>query len=260
MLEIIESQIYKHYLIMKAEIGESAHLFIYPLIGLLPLALFANVMIENGAPPETMSFLIIGTIVWNFYAVAQRGVTYGLVWEFWARTVRSLFASRISIGEFIIGNVIVGLITGLIAGAFALAVAYFWFSFNLFSLGLWLIPAFLMVVLNASSEGLILNSLIILMGPKFRALIWIIPGVIMIFCGIYYPVSALPLSARAISYMLPTTYAVKGLRDAYAGFPNINDFIIGASISIVYMLISSYIFKLSIKKAKRNGLLVRLDE
>jgi ABC-2 type transport system permease protein len=63
----------------------------------------------------------------------------------------------------------------------------------------------------------------------------------MFLCGLFFPISSLPVFLRPISYMLPLTYGVDILHGAVHGgniFPLALDFLIIAAFSILMFYIS----------------------
>jgi ABC-2 type transport system permease protein len=78
-------------------------------------------------------------------------------------------------------------------------------------------PAAALVYLFSLSSLLsygILSAAFTLVFKRSDPLNWVVGATAYLFSGVYFPISILPPALRAISYLLPFTYAIDGLRGA----------------------------------------------
>ncbi len=211
MFEETTSYIYKQWKIMSRRPGELAWIFVYPFIGLLSIGIYAFFLITQGAPLDSILYVLVGVISWNFYDVSQRAITFGITLDIWSNCLRHSFAGNSRIRHFILGNSVFGLISSVLTFFLVAAAGLLVFGFNLFSAWLWLIPNLLIVFIFATGIGLMIDSLLISQSEKYMSLIWTMTGVIMIFSGVYYPASVLPAPMQAVSQILPTTHAINSM-------------------------------------------------
>jgi ABC-2 type transport system permease protein len=161
--------------------------------------------------------------------------------------------------DFIAGNGIFGLISSFIALVLVGILGIFLLNFNIFTGGIYMILSMVSIFIFALSIGLMIDYTIITRGHNFMSLIWISSGVIMIFSGVYYPITILPEAAQYISMALPSTYALSGLRALLgisAGEP-VTLLMTAFGISFLYLLVSLFVFKSALRKGRESGVVTR---
>lgn len=245
---------YKLYKMTTKSSGEKAWLFIYPLVGLFSIGFLAAYLKSVGGVMTTIHFVLIGVIVWSFYDLCQKAPVYGLLFDIWDHCLKHIIVSRATTYDFIIGTSAFGLASAIFTSLYLTAASITFFSFNIFEGGLTTIIALISIFIFATSMALLINSLIISKDKEYMVLTWAIPGIIMIFSGIYYPVEFLPGMAIHISYLLPTTYAITAIRESF-GFSSAvtGSLAKGIILSLTYLAFSINIYLWAIKSAKKTG-------
>jgi len=259
MLETIVAHIYKQHKMMVKNASELAWIFIYPFVALLSIGIFAYYISLSGGPPETILFVLVGVIVWNFYDLTQRSITYGMTYDMWSNSLKHGMVNYSGEKEFIIGNSFYGLLTAYFVVILIGIVGIFAFGFNIFSAGIILVLSLVPVFLFAISIGLLIDSLMITRGHNWMSLIWSISGVIMIFSGVFYPTDILPGGLGSLAFSLPTTYSINALRSAFGftAIPIAESIFSGFVISLFYLIICIFIFSKAVKRSKTTGKLAQ---
>lgn len=191
MIEEISAQFYKQWKITSKRAGEMAWIAVYPLVSLFSLGIFAYFVSIGGSPPETMLFVLVGVIVWDIYGVAQRATSYGITLDIWSGCLKHTFTGTSSYVGLVIGNALFGLFSAILVFLIMSTLGIIIFDFNIFNAGVFLIN-YIFVFIFATSFGLIVNSLMLTKGEKYMSLIWIMPGVLLVLSGVYYPIELLP--------------------------------------------------------------------
>ena len=259
MWEEISAHLYKHLKIARRWPGELAHLFVYPTISLLSLGILAFFLIMNGAPLSAMMFVFVGVLMWNVYDMAQRIMSYGITLDIWNECLRHSFVGASRIRHFIIGNLIYGAI-GAVIGLVIVAIAgIFVFGFDIFSGGIFLAANMAFVFVFGAGIGMMIDALMLTRGSKYMAVIWIIPGIIMILSGVYYPPELLPPGVFEVSMALPSTHCISSLRAAVlgAGGSAMAEFLTGSVLAAVYFIAGGILFRLGLKKGRENGVITK---
>ncbi len=258
MWEEISAHVYKHAKIMSRRPGEIAWILLYPFIGILSLGILAFFLMSKGAPLDSMVFVFVGVMVWNFYGISQRGITYGITFDIWNGCLRHSFTGKSSVRHFIIGNSIFGFLSSFAAFLIIGTVGIIFFGFNIFSAGIFLVNLFF-VFMFATGIGLMINGLMVAYGEKYMSLIWMLTGIIMVFSGVYYPVSMLPGVVQAFSYAIPATHSIISIRAALGISLNgaTASLAIGAALAFVYLAIGALVFRYAVKMGKRSGMITR---
>ena len=135
MLEEISAHFYKHSIIMKRRPADLAWIVLHPFIGLLSVGLLVFFVISKGAPANSMLFVFVGVIMWNFYDLSQRAITYAVTQDIWNVCLKHGFSGKAAVKHFIVGNSIFGLYSSAIAFVLVGVVGFFLFGFNIFAAG-----------------------------------------------------------------------------------------------------------------------------
>jgi ABC-2 type transport system permease protein len=118
------------------------------------------------------------------------------------------------------------------------------------------ILTFLLTAVCFLSIG-ILSACFILVYKKGNPLGWVFGSVSGLMGGVFFPIEVLPEWLRWISYLIPITYTLKGLRASLlttADFSQILPHITALFIfSVVLFPLSLFMFRLALRKAKRDG-------
>ena len=258
MFEEISASFYKHMKIMSRRPTEMADLVVHPFIGLLSLGILVYFVISQGGPVNSMMFVFVGVVAWNFYELTQRSMTYAIAFDMWSASLKHSFSTTSKIRHFIIGNAFFGLCTSLITFFLVGAVGIIAFGFNIFAGGIFLVNL-ISVFFFALFAGLFIDSFLVSKGEKHQALIWTMAGIVMVFSGVYYPTSILPSPLGEISWFLPTTHAIASMRAGFGFSPETGatEFALGFSLSIIYLAIGYFLFKRGLEKGYKNGIITQ---
>ncbi|MCD6338610.1 MAG: ABC transporter permease, partial [Verrucomicrobia bacterium] len=209
--------------------------------------------------PNLIKFLIGAMIFWDILYRAQQGVTLSFLEDVWSRNLINLFVAPITLGEFTAATCIVGLIR-IGATFFVLAaLAQILYAFNIFMLGLSLIPFFVNLLLMGWALGMITTGLIIRYGQAAEALAWGVPFFVQPFCAVFYPVETLPAWIRPFSEAIPATHVFEGMRAVIAGKGMDWGALAGAyGLAALYLLGAAWFFGRMFRSAREKGLLAKL--
>ncbi|HNW39779.1 MAG TPA: ABC transporter permease, partial [Candidatus Omnitrophota bacterium] len=114
----------------------------------------------------------------------------------------------------------------------------------------------ILTVISFSSIGIISAAFIIVL-KKGNPINWIISGLSVFFGGVFFPAEMLPASLKLVSYFIPLTYSLRGLRHAIFQGYNLKmlmpDIAMLLLFCIVLFPLSIWVFKKAIDKAKVMG-------
>ena len=251
---------YKHWLITKRWPGETANLLVYPFIGLLSVGLFAYFLIGEGGSTESILFVLVGVVSWNFYEISQRGITYAITYDIWNDCLKHGFSTSARFRHFLLGNAVWSFLGALFTLVTVGLVGLFAFGANVFAGGIILIANMFVIFLFALGIGLIIDFLMLSKGEKWMSLIWMSTGIFMIFSGVYYPITILPGAVKYISMALPPTHslislrAALGLQDASLVVP---EFLFGLVLAVLFLAFGMGLYKWGVEKGKKNGIITK---
>lgn len=197
--------------------------------------------------------------MWNFLIRIQQGLMLSFFEDMWSCNLLNLFASPLRIREYLSGLVISSLATSFAGLSVMLFIAWIMFVYNIFQLGVLLVPFLAIILVFGLALGIFTTALVLRFGPPAEWIAWIIPFVLDPFTGIFYPVSALPGYLQPISVILPTSYVFEGMRSAlFSGKFPVSYLIVGISTAFVYLIVSYLFFLYIYRIVLRKGLIARL--
>lgn len=164
--------------------------------------------------PQNFEQLVPGLIAMTILFSTTAAEAVVINFELRLGSLERLLLAPISTSAVLLGKVIGGAIFGLAMAAvvtFGSALALGLFNVNVLYLALIVVPSLLVF----SSLGALLC---VLVKEVFEAQTLLnLPRFVMVFlCGVVYPISAMPSALQHMAYLLPLTYTVDGLWQAFS--------------------------------------------
>jgi len=202
--------------------------------------------------------LLGAVLLWDFLTRVMQGVTTAFFEDVWSRNFLNLFATPMTVPEYLTGLVLTGITTSLIGLAVMLVVATTVFGLSFLTYGLAIIPFVFVLFLTGIALGVLGAAIVLRLGPASEWLIWPIPTLISPFAGVFYPLSILPPWMRAVSRVLPPSYVFEGMRSIVAGHgAPMGALAWGAGLAVLYVVAAGMIFTWIYRYAIRTGLIAR---
>lgn len=233
---------------------------LWPLVDVLMFGALATFVGRGGANggQQAAGYLLAGIILWHVVYQSQIAVSTGFLEETWTRNLLNLMVTPIRESEYVGGVVLFG-IAKLVMGVGLMAIgAFVFFSFNVGSIGLAIIPIATVLLIVGWAISLLVIAFVLRFGHGAEALAWGVMFVLMPLSGIFYPIDALPRFIRPIALALPTTYAFKALRGVVDGQPLDWGFVaIGAVGAVVLSVFATWFLIRMLRLFRRRGYVTR---
>jgi ABC-2 type transport system permease protein len=202
--------------------------------------------------------LLGAVLLWDFFTRVMHGVTMAFFEDVWSRNFLNMFASPISILEYLAGLVTSSVFTSAIGLAVMLVLASAAFGLSFFAYGAAL-AAFLMILfIFGIALGILGCTLVLRLGPSAEWFVWPIPALLSPFAGVFYPVTTLPAWMQMIAYSLPPSYVFEGVRAIVTGQAFVmSSLVTGAVLAVFYVVLASAFFTRVYRQAVRTGLIAR---
>jgi ABC-2 type transport system permease protein len=199
-------------------------LFVWPIIFPLGYVLTARALSgvngiglaqfqANTGLADYVGYIAIGTTIWMWQNVVLWNVGFSLRNEQLRGTLESNWLSPTWRFAYLLGSSFPQLFSMLIFLTISALEYIFLFGVH-FQGSLWLA---LLVILAAIPSiyglGFAFASLVIT-AKEANAFVFLVRGVVMIFCGITFPVGLLPAWMQSLTYWLPQTYIIHAMRSA----------------------------------------------
>jgi len=234
-------------------------LFWFTFIQFLIFGLISKVISQN--QPELGPVLLLGFLLWEIVRIGQYSVTVSMLWEIWSKSFNSLFIAPVTMNEWVVSQMIAAIIktTAVIGSLTILGKLAFQFSF--LQLGWVLLPYSVILMCFAYAAGLFITGLIIRYGTNIQSFAW---GLIYVFqpiSAVFYPVEALPVQIRWLSYISPITYVMESARLQFStGQVNWSYIAIGAATCAAYVIAAWFFMQEMYTRARRTGEFARLGD
>jgi ABC-2 type transport system permease protein len=202
--------------------------------------------------------LLGAVLLWDFFTRVMQGVTMAFFEDVWARNFLNIFATPLSISEYLSGLVLSSIATSSIGLAAMLVLATTVFGLSFFSYGAALVPFLLVLFLFGIALGIFASGMVLRMGPAAEWFVWPIPALISPFAGVFYPISILPVWMRWISHLLPPAYVFEAMRGILRGAPvPVGTLVFSVCLAGAYVLLACWWFRTIYQYAVRTGLIAR---
>ena len=164
--------------------------------------------------------LLGAVLLWDFFSRVMTGVTMTFFEDVWSRNFLNLFATPMSIGEYIGGLVASSIATSAIGLVVMLVLATGVFGLSFFAYGVVLVPFVLVLFLFGIALGVVGCAIVLRLGPSAEWFVWPIPGLLSPFAGVFYPIATLPRWMQLASYALPPRFWASVVRIVVAELPD----------------------------------------
>jgi ABC-2 type transport system permease protein len=180
---------------------------------------FITKYLETVAAPgfNFVSTLLGAVLLWDFFGRVMLGVTTAFFEDVWSRNFLNIFATPLSIAEYVIGLVLTSVVTSLLALVMMIALATAAFGLSFFAYGAMLAPFLLVLFLSGIALGIFGAAVVLRLGPASEWLIWPIPALLSPFVGVFYPLATLPAWMQTVAYALAPSYVFEGMRAIVSG-------------------------------------------
>ena len=218
------------------------------------------------------AYIYLGNAFYTYVFTVMNGVSWAVIDDReHYRTLKYMYVAPIRIPVYLLGRGVAGFLTAslsvlitIVAGVLFLHVSFDPLQANwpLFFLSL-----FIGVVMLALM-GLLLAAVSLLVVRHSGFLAEGVSGVLFLFSGAIYPLEVLPKWLQPVGFAIPITYWLELMRRSLVGnvaqaFPTLSRFgnleLLGilVGLTIVFGVVSVYVFRLCDKRAREGGLIDR---
>jgi ABC-2 type transport system permease protein len=202
--------------------------------------------------------LLGAVLLWDFLIRIMQGVTMAFFEDVWSRNFLNIFATPLSISEYLGGLVLSSISTSVVGLVVMLLLATTVFGLSFLGYGLALVQFLLTLFLFGIALGVFASAIVLRLGPAAEWFIWPIPALLSPFAGVFYPLSTLPKWMQLVSRVLPPAYVFEGVRRIVAGGAASGAALAWATVlAVVYLVLACWFFASVYRYAVRTGLIVR---
>ncbi|HDD24732.1 MAG TPA: ABC transporter permease [Chloroflexi bacterium] len=207
-------------------------------------------------------YLLVGTLVWHYLSVVFDNVSEMIAWERWEGTIEYTFMAPITRFTHMVGQTLFSLVYGLLHTGIILWVVTLFFQLDLNGANLF--GGLLMLLAGSLSFiglGMVASVLPLLFPERGAQMTHVIQALLLLFSGVYFPISVLPAWMQPLARLSPATYVLEGMRAAL--LDDVGTTALGGYlgrlvlIGILTIPLGLAVFRWAEKYAKRTGKLKR---
>lgn len=202
--------------------------------------------------------LLGAVLLWDFFIRVMQGVTMAFFEDVWSRNFLNIFATPLSIAEYIAGLVLSSIATSSVGLVVMLVLSTTVFGLSFFAYGFLLFPFLLVLFLFGIALGIVGTSLVLRYGPAAEWFVWPIPALVSPFAGVFYPLATLPRWMQWVSHVLPPSYVFESIRTILAGGKApLGTLAWAVGLAVLDVLLACLAFTWTYRFAVRTGLIAR---
>jgi ABC-2 type transport system permease protein len=231
----------------------------WPIVNLLSVGLLITFL---EAQPGTVVFVLVGTFALSTVQVCQLDVAYAALFDMWSKSIKHQLVAPIAPWHLVLGSWLMGLVRGTSVFILQAAVTHWVFGVSVLAEGPAPAAALLVgLLLSAAGVGLLVSTLLMLFGLRAEVSAWSGVSLVLLLCGVYYPVSILPAPLQVVAAGIPLTHFLEAFR-AHLGYAPVftAPLLRGYGLALVYVAGGYALFAWAIHRARRTGMLLRLSD
>ena len=252
----------RYWYVIRSSWPRTAELIYWPLVQMLMWGFLQSYLAQTTSFAAKAAGLFIGAVLlWDILVRSQLGFAVAFLEEIWSRNLGHLMMSPLRPAEFIAALMIVSLIKLLVAMVPVAALAYFFFGFNVLSLGFAFAAFFANLIIMSWSLGLVSTGVVLRWGLGAESFAWLIVFVFLPLCCVYYPVWVLPLWLQPAAWSLTPTYVFEGMRAILMNGVFRADLMVECfALNLAYLTLAFTTFMLLLRSARHKGVLLTMGE
>jgi ABC-2 type transport system permease protein len=258
-LRRIAAILLRQYYLIRGSPARLLPLFVWAAVDIVLwgfITRYLNTVVSSGL--NFIPALLGAVLFWDFFSRVMFGVTTTFLEDVWSRNFLNLFATPLSISEYLSGLVLSSIATSTVGLVVMLALAMIAFGLSFAVYGLALIPFLLVLFLYGIALGVLAAALVLRYGPAAEWFTWPMPAVLSPFAAVFYPLSTLPVWMQPVSRLLPPSYVFESMRTILAGGPVWwAGLLWSISLAVLYILLAGWFFTRIYRRAIRTGLIAR---
>lgn len=252
----ISALLLKHWYVTINTVDRMLEIAFWPVVNLVIWG-FTSLFVQSvNTGSNIIGIFLGGVILWFLFDRAQKDIAVYIIEDFWDHAVYNMYVSPVTEGEMIFSLVILGILRSILSFALLVLLALLAYQFNIFSVGIVILAAFIIpLIIFGWAFGIFNAGVVFRLGSRVGVLTWSLPFLIQPVSAVFYPISILPTSLQYIASILPLAHTFEGFRAALEGTFAADRFAYALILSIAYLLAAYLFFRYSVKRSKETGFL-----
>jgi ABC-2 type transport system permease protein len=206
---------------------------------------------------DFISYILVGSVGWGFLWSIMDATSTSLTEEMRVGPLESVLLTRTRLSTLMLSYSIYGCFFGLIILVILTLVGFFLFGISVFANAtIYTLLIFILSMTMMMGFGMMFGGLTIWL-KYIGQTVPLLQNIVMLFCGVYFPISVLPEFFQPVSKVIPFYYSIEGLRRSLipaTTFTEIMYYIcILFVLSVFFIVLGLFVLRLGLNKARRDG-------
>lgn len=258
-LNRIHALVLKYYYNMRRNLDRIFDIFYWPAVGLFTWGFTTLYLEDVTRSSRFIAFFLGGFILWTLVQRSQQDFSTALLEDYWNDNIYNTFSSPVTNLDLFVATTVYAVLRAGAAFAFLFVLAVAFYSFNVFSIGVFgvVILTFTLVIFG-SAVGTFVSGLIYRFGQRIQVFAWSTVFLLQPFSAVFYPRETLPGIFHTISLAIPTSYVFEGMRTSISeNTVPLDSFTTALGLTLVYLIAGYAFFAYFLEQARQNGYLAQ---
>lgn len=252
----------RHLYLYQRSFARMLEIFYWPFLDLVVWGFITMYLKDVGGTLHgAVTFFLGALILWDVLFRAQQGIAVSFLEEMWARNLMNLFASPLTVGEYLAATMIMSILKVTAVGSLMMLFAWVFYSYDMLKIGMSLFPFIVNLVVAGWIIGVLTTSIIMRFGQQAEVLAW---GMVFLFQPIscvFYPLDVLPPVLQSIAWMIPPSHIFEGMRMVLVDeIMPLNHILWATGLNLFFLVVMVSWFCHTFNVCKDKGMLVRVGE
>lgn len=204
-------------------------------------------------------FVLVGLALASFQGVALTSITHAIQYGMYTGTLEAMLVTPTSLSTIVFSSVLYQFVSSLLSILLFVLFGALLFDFSLAEANLLSAAVMLILTLLAHLPMGIFSASFLLIFKRGDPLTQLVGSFSSLLGGVFFPLAVLPGWLQMVSFFLPFTHALEGLRQAVLNGRSLMDLTTQVAVlgifSAVLLPLSLVLFSYAVHQAKRLGTL-----
>ncbi len=261
-LQRIYALVLRHIYLWRSSVMRLVDSIYWPAVQMVMWGFMTQYLLPQASfVAQAAGVLLSGLLLWEVVVRGNLSLSIAFLEEIWSRNLGHLFVSPIRSWELAAGIIIASLLRTLLGMIPVSLMAWAFFGYSIYTLGLPLLAFFVILQMFSWSIGLAMSGLVMRVGQSAESFAWAAVFVLMPVSGVYYPITVLPHWLQVVAWGLPPAYIFEGMRSIMLEKTVHWDMLaVAFGLSAVYLVIGFQVFQWFFRSSRRAGSLLGQGE
>lgn len=261
-LQRIYALVLRHIYLWRSSIMRLVDSIYWPAVQMVMWGFMTQYLLPQASfVAQAAGVLLSGLLLWEVVVRGNLSLSIAFLEEIWSRNLGHLFVSPIRSWELAAGIIVASLLRTLLGMIPVSLLAWAFFGYSIYTLGLPLLAFFVILQMFSWSIGLAMSGLVMRVGQSAESFAWAAVFVLMPVSGVYYPIAVLPHWLQVVAWGLPPAYIFEGMRSIMLEKTVHWDMLgLAFGLSAVYLVIGFQVFQWFFRSSRQAGSLLGQGE